>query len=297
MSTQEVRGAPRRVRGLAVGRRRRPGGRRAEGGSPAGGPLPPPLRPVLPPPSPRLLYPLELAIDVLQPAFTCSLVHCLYPPAAAAGALRAFATILLGNGVLALAVRSQTSPLPFRCGGYHSSRSSSRSSSCCRPSGGRAQRGGPCGASCLRPWLHAALCICLVITLTSAPSSPSPHPCRWQLPAILATAATLLAHTRTFCGSALLQHGVATLHALLHLLLPIIAPAFIELAPPEGFGVLWARGHDASAGGAALCAAYHVPSVVLGCAALAAHLYAAEAQQRKAFMAESGTAADGRARA
>ncbi|PSC71710.1 thiol disulfide reductase thioredoxin [Micractinium conductrix] len=184
-------------------------------------------------PPKRLLYPLELAIDVLQPAFTCSLVHCLYPPAAAAGALRAFATILLGNGVLALAVRSQTSPLPFR----------------------------------------------------------------WQLPAILATAATLLAHTRTFCGSALLQHGVATLHALLHLLLPIIAPAFIELAPPEGFGVLWARGHDASAGGAALCAAYHVPSVVLGCAALAAHLYAAEAQQRKAFMAESGTAADGRARA
>ncbi|PSC71716.1 cytochrome c oxidase subunit [Micractinium conductrix] len=164
---------------------------------------------------PGLFYTLELAIDVLQPVSACSLLHRLYPPAAGTGPLRSLAAVLLGNGVLALALRAKTSPLPVR----------------------------------------------------------------WQLPGLLATAATLLAHTRTFCGNSLLQHGYATLHTLLRLLLPLASPALVSLAPPL------TRAPEASAGGAALCAAYHVPSVMLGCAALAAHLYAAEAQQRKAFLA------------
>ena len=134
-------------------------------------------------------------------------------------------------------------------------------------------------AHALLMWPPARLCPPCPSRDTPASVPPCLRLCRWQLPGLLATAATLLAHTRTFCGNSLLQHGYATLHTLLRLLLPLASPALVSLAPPL------TRAPEASAGGAALCAAYHVPSVMLGCAALAAHLYAAEAQQRKAFLA------------
>ena len=78
------------------------------------GPSPPCPPSLILSPSPRLFYTLELAIDVLQPVSACSLLHRLYPPAAGTGPLRSLAAVLLGNGVLALALRAKTSPLPVR---------------------------------------------------------------------------------------------------------------------------------------------------------------------------------------
>ncbi len=113
-------------------------------------------------------------------------------------------------------------------------------------------------------------------------------PCRWQLLSTLATAATLLAHTPSLCSSALLQHGFRTLHTLartLHTLartlLPVLCPALLDLMPHESLRSLLAPAPPSSSEGAALCAAYQAPSVLLGSVALACHLYAAEARARK----------------
>ncbi|KAL4420477.1 hypothetical protein ABPG75_010133 [Micractinium tetrahymenae] len=176
--------------------------------------------------SPRLLHPLEAAVDVMQPVCACALFHALYPAAPGAGPLRSLAFLLGSNGVLALIVRAKVSPLPFR----------------------------------------------------------------WQLPTVLAAAAALLAHTRSLCGSALLQHGFRTLHTLACTLLPVLFPALMDLMPRDGLGALLAPAPPADDEGAALCAAYQAPSLLLGCAALACHLYAAEARARKAFLAAGAAA-------
>ena len=112
--------------------------------------------------------------------------------------------------------------------------------------------------------------------------------CRWRLPTLLATSAALLAHTSSLCSSALLQHGFRTLHTLARTLLPMLCPAFIDFMPSDGLGSLLAPAPPTSAEGAALCAAYQAPSVLLGGAALACHLFAAEAAARKAFLAAGG---------
>lgn len=62
----------------------------------------------------RLLFPLEAAVDVVQPACTCALFHVLYRAVPGAGPLHALAFMLASNGVLALVVRAKVSPLPFR---------------------------------------------------------------------------------------------------------------------------------------------------------------------------------------
>ncbi len=99
------------------------------------------------------------------------------------------------------------------------------------------------------------------------------------------TAATLLAHTPSLCSSALLQHGFRTLHTLARTLLLLLCPALLDLMPRESLGSLLVPAPPSSPEGAALCAAYQAPSVLLGSVALACHLYAAEARARKAFLA------------
>lgn len=54
------------------------------------------------------------AIDVLQALCACSLFHTLYPAELGASPRRAMTSMLLGNGVLALALRAQLSALPFK---------------------------------------------------------------------------------------------------------------------------------------------------------------------------------------
>ena len=115
---------------------------------------------------------------------------------------------------------------------------------------------------------------------------------RWRLAVIAAVGATLLAHAPAFCASDLLQHGYATVNTAARILLPLIAPAFIDLMPAEGLAVLAARvpapGRQTAAeadAAAAQCTAYQATSVLLGCSALAWQLRRAERQQRKARLA------------
>ena len=101
----------------------------------------------------------------------------------------------------------------------------------------------------------------------------------------------LLARTPDFCSSGLLQHGFATINSLARILLPLLAPALLDLWPRDGFAALLAPAPGAeqtageAANAAALCTAYQSSSVVLGCTALACSLYWAEARQRKALLA------------
>ena len=62
----------------------------------------------------RLLYPCELAVDLLQPLFGCLLFHHLYPAAPGASALHSVAAVVAGNGVAALFCLTKCSPLTFR---------------------------------------------------------------------------------------------------------------------------------------------------------------------------------------
>ena len=255
------------------------------------------------PPLRRVLYPLEAAVDVLQAVCACSLFHALYPTVSGASPQRALSCMLVGNGVLALALRSQLSALPFKCvargdvgagRGHlhgvagldnHAAPACLRPARCTRPRTPRSAQRPPLQPSHLsRPCPQCTAtrsCLCESIAGPSSLCFAS-SACRWRLPTLLATSAALLAHTASLCSSALLQHGFRTLHTLARTLLPVLCPAFIDLMPPDGPGALLAPAPPTSAEGAALCAAYQAPSVLLGCVALACHLCAAEAAARKA---------------
>ena len=108
---------------------------------------------------------------------------------------------------------------------------------------------------------------------------------------LLIVGGALLARTPDFCSSGLLQHGFATINTLARILLPLLAPALLDLWPRDGFAALLAAapGAEQTAGEAAsttaLCTAYQSSFVVLGCTSLACSMYLAEARQRKAFLA------------
>lgn len=176
----------------------------------------------------RVLYPLEMALDVVQALLACSLFHASYSIAGGTGAFRCWTCLLAGNGVLALVALTKTSPLTFK----------------------------------------------------------------WQLPALVAIGGTLLALAPGWAESnPLLQHGFSLLITLARILLPILAPAFVDLSPPEGFSALLASAPDPSqlseaeaAARAAACAAAQAATVLLGCCSLALSQHRAEQRQRKQFV-------------
>lgn len=116
---------------------------------------------------------------------------------------------------------------------------------------------------------------------------PPPSARRWRLPVVLATGVALLAHAPSFCASPLLQHGWALLRTAACVLLPLLAPAFVDLMPPGGAAALAARAPPASAAGAAQCAANQGAAVALATAALAWQLCRAERRARKPVGAAS----------
>ena len=104
---------------------------------------------------------------------------------------------------------------------------------------------------------------------------------------MVSTGSMLLANTSNFCSSPMLQHGFASIDAIICILLPLASPALIGIVPPTGLaallGVVPAAGTAASA---ALCQAYQSSWVVLGCAAICCHLYTVELRQRQTFLCE-----------
>lgn len=92
----------------------------------------------------------------------------------------------------------------------------------------------------------------------------------------------LLAHTRSLCSSGLLQHGWRTMHMLGRILVPLVAPGMLDLMPREGLAVLLQPAPPPSPEGAAQCALHQAPSVLLGCATLAWHLWRTAQGCRKA---------------
>ena len=50
----------------------------------------------------------------------------------------------------------------------------------------------------------------------------------------------LLANTSSFCNNTTLQHGFATIHAAVCILLPLVAPGLIDVAPRTGLSALLA---------------------------------------------------------
>jgi hypothetical protein len=118
----------------------------------------------------------------------------------------------------------------------------------------------------------------------------SPLTFRWRLPVLAAGCATLLAHAPSFGRSPLLQHGFATLATLGRVVLPLLAPAFVELSPPGGAAALLAPVLDpatlppgGAAARAAATAACQAAAVLVGCSALALGLHRGELRRRKQF--------------
>lgn len=207
-------------------------------------------------PASRLSCAVEAALDVALPLLA---LYQLAPEAApGASALRAVAALAAGNGVAALVLTTLASPLPPR------------------RVGNTVGVGG--GAWAAQPQPARAP--------TRPPPTTPPHLRRWRLGVVAAVGAALLARTHALCGSALLRHGWATMHTLACILLPLIAPAFINWMPAGGVTALAARVPVAQtaaeeAAAHAQCAASQAASVLAGCAALAVHLYRADQRRRK----------------
>lgn len=98
---------------------------------------------------------------------------------------------------------------------------------------------------------------------------------------VAAVAAVLLAHTRHLCASGLLQHGWAILRTAGRILLPLVAPAFMDVMPAEGIWALATPAPAPNQEGAAQCVPYQASSVLLAAAALTWHLWRAERQRFK----------------
>jgi hypothetical protein len=109
-------------------------------------------------------------------------------------------------------------------------------------------------------------------------------PRRWQLPLLAAMAAALLAHRADFCANEQLQHGYWMLHAAASCLPVLLVPGALRELPARGL----LAGAPARSDGAAmgtLCRSYQAGAALLGCAAIAAHLYCSEAARRRNFLA------------
>lgn len=124
------------------------------------------------------------------------------------------------------------------------------------------------------------------------PRRPSLPARRWQLAVTAASGAALLAHTSSLCASGLLQHGFGMLHLAGRILLPLLAPAFIDLMPREGLAALAVPAPSPSPEAAAYCRACQMPSVLLACGAVAWHLCRADQRRRKAAALAASQPAD-----
>lgn len=118
----------------------------------------------------------------------------------------------------------------------------------------------------------------------------SPLTFSWRLPVLAAGCTTLLAHATSFGRSPLLQHGYGMLLTLVRVLLPLLAPAFVELSPPGGAAALLDPVPDpallapgAAAARAAATAGCQAIAVLAGCVALGTALRRGELRRRKQF--------------
>lgn len=137
----------------------------------------------------------------------------------------------------------------------------------------------PCtGACACMPRVH---CAPLLNRSLPCPVLPPPHHPRWQLPTLVAITAVLLAHTQHLCSNGLLQHGWTRLRTAGRILLPLVAPAFMDLMPQEGIWALAAPAPPASEAAAAQCVPYQASSVLLAAAALSWQLWCAERRRCK----------------
>lgn len=98
---------------------------------------------------------------------------------------------------------------------------------------------------------------------------------------VAAIAAVLLAYTQHLCASGLLQHGWASVRTAGRIVLPLVAPAFMDIMPREGIWALATPAPPPSAEAAAQCATYQASSVLLAAGALTWHLWRAEQQRCK----------------